>query len=522
MKLQIGIVAESPVWKDVLLQEGVPFAQIDLANDSLAGDCSMLVVNRTLSALEREAVESYLRKGGAVLGYAQHLFQVAATNAMRERLEYIVSGSDAVFPSVHILDLGIFGAVPREANTLRTQADRFAVMAGPLGGGYAVVLPFDVESVLSDVRNASKCFYSTRDRLPAERVSLVSKGEVRQLLHQSFEYLHHARGLPYAHLWYFPYGKRNLFAFRVDTDGAPQRDVNELYHVAHAHGISMSWFLDVKSHEPWLKHFTGMVNQEIGAHCYEHRSFPAYGDSLSDIAQAVKAIEAVGLHPRGFSAPYGTWNEEIGKAIDHAGFGYSSEFGYAYDTLPLFPHTATTDYTTLQVPIHPICIGSMMKVGYSSAQMKEYYHRIIAEKLSRSEPLFFYHHPSHRHSDVVEFIVESVQQQGIDNISMGEYAQWWKKRLEQKLSLTIDGDPARMGFDSAATGNNEGSMTLRISNNRGEEAIVTLGKAVDLETAQWKPVNPPMPAPQDIRRIREFDPRTLLSELHNKLMRSFR
>ncbi|MCZ6775616.1 MAG: hypothetical protein O7D34_04055, partial [Ignavibacteria bacterium] len=200
MKLQIGLVTQSLVWEQICLQEGVPFGIVDLATKDVQEECSLLVVNRPLTELERENVEQYLRNGGGVLGYALYLFQVAGTNSLRERLDYIVSDHDEVFSDLHLIDLGIYGSVPREANCMRTCANTFAVFAGPLGGGFAVILPFDAVEVLKDYRAASKNFYFTRDRLPSERVSLVSKGEVRHLLHRSFEYLHHVRGLPYAHL----------------------------------------------------------------------------------------------------------------------------------------------------------------------------------------------------------------------------------------------------------------------------------------------------------------------------------
>ncbi len=522
MKLQIGIVADSHVWEQVFRQEGVPFTRVDLSVDSVQDVCSMLVVNRELSSSEREVVEAYLRSGGAVLGYTGHLLKVAGTTGTKEKLEYLVGDHDDMFPSFQLLDLGLYGLVPREANVLRTQANQFGAFAGSLGGGHAVILPFDVEEALSDIRVASKSFYNSRDRLPAERVSLVGKGEIRQMLRRAFEYLHHARNLPYAHLWYYPHSKRNLFAFRIDTDGSPQHDIDELYGIARNHLISMTWFLDVKSHEAWLKHFGRMVNQEIGVHCYEHTTFDAYDDNLKNITRAAREIEAVGLHPEGFAAPFGTWNEELGKAIDKVGFQYSSEFAYAYDTLPLFPHTETMRYNTLQVPIHPICIGSLMKVGYSSAHMKEYYRRVIDEKRARAEPLFFYHHPSHHHWDVVEFVFQSMQDRGIDDVSFSEYARWWKKRHGTKFMLTFANDMFSSQSQELSDGNAEEGITLRVTTTEGRELLVPVGEAIDFKTASWTFLEPPIPPPQDIRRIREFDPRSVLGELHTKLMRKFR
>ncbi len=522
MKLQIGIVADSYAWEEVFRQEGVPFTRVDLSADSIQDVCSMLIVNRELSSSERGVVEAYLRVGGAVLGYTQHLLNVAGTTGAKERLEYLVGDREDIFPSFHLLDLGLYGVVPREANVLRTQANQFGAFAGSLGGGYAVILPFNVEEVLSDIRVASKSFYGPRERLPSERVSLVGKGEARQLLRRVFEYLHHVRNLPYAHLWYFPHSKKNLFAFRIDTDGAPQRDIDELYGIASEYEVSISWFLDVKSHEPWLRHFTRMVDQEIGVHCYEHKMFVSHEDILKDMTRAVREIEAIGLSPKGFAAPFGMWNEELGKAIDELGFQYSSEFSNAYDTLPLLPHTMRMRYNTLQVPVHPICIGSLMKAGYSSTHMKEYFRKVIDEKLTRAEPVFFYHHPTHHHWDVVESILQSMRDYGIDSVSFGEYARWWKKRHRLKFLATFADDMFSSRSQETSDGDADEGMMLRITTAGGKELLVPIGEAIRFQSASWMQTSPPVAPPDDIRRIREFDPRSVLGELHTKFMRKFR
>jgi len=134
-----------------------------------------------------------------------------------------------------------------------------------------VVLPFDVQQAMTDLRVTSKAFYDRRDRLPSERVSLVSRGEIRHLLRSSLVWLHRARGLPYAHLWYYPGRAHSVATLRVDTDGAPREDVDVLYRIMHDAGVPGTWFLDVKAHEAWLPHFRTLAGQEIGLHCYEHR-----------------------------------------------------------------------------------------------------------------------------------------------------------------------------------------------------------------------------------------------------------
>jgi len=523
VKIQIGLLGQSSTWEQIVRQEGVPWRIVDLSAGVLSEQCSVLVVACPLTTPQVAAVEEYLRCGGGVVGYAEHLACVGGTYTRPERLEYLVSEPHESQPfDVHMLDLGCDGAVPHEANLLRTQSNSFAMFAGPLCGGVGVMLPFDVSTAVSDSRTATKHFYFMRDRLPKERVALVSKGEVRQLLHRSFEYLHHTRNLPYAHLSYFPGGDKNLFSFRIDTDGAQRTDIDSLYDVARDTQISMSWYLDVKSHENWLHHFRHMPGQEFGIHCYEHETYPTYEANLKNIARAQRTMEAAGIRAVGFTSPFGMWNPELARAVDEFGFEYSSEFSYAYDTYPLYPEAGNVRFKTLQVPIHPICIGSLLKVGYTEEQMKEYYRMVIDQKLARNEPLFFYHHPTHRCWDVVRFIFDYVQQKGIRNTTFADYARWWKKRLETPLAMMFEEDLMRMRIDESSLGSEREDVWLRVSEPAGRAASIPLRPEINLKDVQWTETKEPCWPPTDIRRIREFDPRTLLGGLFDTMIRKLR
>ena len=518
MKIQIGLVSYSSGWEQLCFQEGIPCLTIDLLKQSPADECSLLVVNRILNIKEREVVEQYLIDGGAVIGYTEHLLKIAGVNGTEQELAYVVADRDDIFRSVHLLDLGLRGLVPRGANALRTDTNTFAVTIGPLGGGHAVILPFDVDALLHDARPANKSFCFGLDRLPSERVSLVGKGELRHLVHDAFTYLHHSRGIPYVHLWYFPRGLKNVFAFRIDSDGASQEDIDMLYKLGRDNDVPLSWFLDVKSHEQWLSHFKYFVGQEIGLHCYEHRTYSSYNANLKNITRGLQEMRRAGLQPMGFAAPYGIWNPELGEAVDQAGFEYSSEFSYAYDTLPLFPEAKGKKLKTLQMPIHPICIGTMAMVGYSDAKMVEYFIKVIRLKLSRHEPLFFYHHPSHRHWDVIRWLFD-FREEGVERTTLGEYARWWKQRIAAKFRLEVDGDTVRIRHSGASIPDD---VWFRVADAGGNEVILQTNESIDLKSVQWTTPQKPVPPPEDVRRTREFDPRQAVGELYNTLIRKLR
>ncbi|MEO8168149.1 MAG: hypothetical protein ABI623_07880, partial [bacterium] len=513
MKLQVGVIGQSPMWEQLLAQEGVPFQFIP--SGRIDDGYAVVIVNRVMSRDELLQVEKYLSGGGAILGFAGHLDGVSGTASRRERVDYLLADHDEIFPDVQLLDLSVEGEIPREANCLRTQANTFGVFAGSLNGGYAVILPFDPVDAMTDIRVANKSFYALRERLPSERISAVGKGEVRHLLHRAFEYLFRMRNLPYVHLWYYPNGMKNLFCFRIDTDGGSREEVDQLYHIALEYDIGMSWFVDVKSHEEWLQHFAFLTKQEIGVHCYEHLTFEDYDANLKNISKAKAKLQQVGLSSKGFAAPFGIWNPALARAIDKMAFDYSSEFSYLYDSFPLYPSHGTETFLTLQVPIHPICIGSLKKVGYTETQMKEYFIRVIDEKLLRDEPLFFYHHPTHHCWGVVRAMFRYVEEKQIDNTTMIDYSRWWLKRLNHSVTVVLNGDTLSVTRKKS----HADSIWLHVVRPDGSEAFLEPGESIDMNAVQWSSKRKTFSPPADIRRIREFDPRKTLGDLFTSMTR---
>jgi len=520
MKIRAGLTSPSRVWEQFLIQEGLPFGTVDLRNGVSVEDWSVLIVNRRVAAADKEAVETYLRSGGAVLAYAGHLPEGRQSTTRRERLEYLVSDGTGPFGSVGLIDLGMHGEIPREANQMRTRQDTFGVFLGSLAGAPACLLPFDPERALSDFRAADLSFHAKPDRLPSERVSLVGKGGVRRLLHTALESLHTARDLPYVHLWYYPEGNRTVFAYRVDTDFAPRKDIDDLYAVAKAFAVGMTWFIDVKSHEPWLGHFASMVGQEFGVHCYEHKVQDEHAANTANFGRAKRMLEAAGFDPAGFAAPYGIWSPGLGAVIRELGFAYSSEFSCAYDTLPFVPAADAEFYGPLQIPIHPISIGSLRRAGYTVNQMKEYFLASADQKIACAEPAFFYHHPTHRCWDVVESLFGHLRDQGLEPMTLGDFARWWARRGEASYAAAVEGNVLKFhaADDSSLS---EGGVFVRVVERGGREAVVPIESEIDLGTLQW--VEPrKYHTPLDIRKIREFDPRRTLGDLYNTMMRKLR
>jgi peptidoglycan/xylan/chitin deacetylase (PgdA/CDA1 family) len=440
--------------------------------------------------------------------------------ARDEFIEYIMGDGSPPFPSLALADIGLPGAIGGESRTIRTQQNSFAIFAGPVGRGWAVTLPFAADVALTDDRAHHKSFYAPFDRLPSELVSTVAKGEVRHIVRDALAFLHARRGIPYAHLWYFPGGARNAFAFRVDSDAAPRRDVDRLYDIARRNDVSLTWFLDVKSHESWLPHFAAMTGQEFGVHCYHHRVSGDRADNAANFGKAKTMMEAVGFSPEGFAAPFGVWNRGMATVIKELGFRYSSEFGYAYDTLPFSPASPTGVYGIPQIPVHPICIGTLRQAGYTDQRMQQYFSMAASWKIARREPLFFYHHPGHQSWETVESILSLAALTGVRAMTLGAFAEWWGKRTSVHPDLRVEKGWLVVDRPSAAR-MAEADTMVRIVSPEGEEAVVAPGERLDLELLGWeKP--PTFSPPADLRKIRDFDPRRMLGDLYNSMMRRMR
>ena len=517
MNLRVGMIGSSPGWEELLCQVGVPVLH-PLTPDSPAGTFSAIVASRQLSGDELVFVREYLRSGGALLGSSAYLAGLIEQTGEPRRLSYVTPEAGGRIRGLSLLDIEKTVSIPREANCLKTSDNVYAVFAGELLGGLAVVPPFDPGEAMEDFRAVERYFYARQERLPSERVSRVGKNEVFHLVRGALEYLHHGRGIPFASLSPFPANAPGVFAIRIDTDNGTPEEIDELERISTESDLPFTWFVDAGSHRSWLGRFREMERQEIGLHCFDHRIYLDAAKDEENIRRGVFAMNESGLAPSSFAAPFGFWSPDLGRAIDRSGFRYSSEFAWAYDSLPHYPVTRTGRYATMQVPVHPIAIGSMRRSGYTPPQMSQYFHDMVARKLSRREPLFFYHHPGHRQWDVVRDLCDHLRSTGARPVTLGEYASWWSIRRALRPSFRLDGDSVITSLDGVAPGPGAGDVSVCISRKGGEEILVPLLQG---DSGKERHGVPPYVPPADITRTREFDLRGEIGRQFTRLQRRF-
>ena len=474
----IGLTEDLPGWRLVLEQVGVPFRVI--ATDEAVGmdAFAVLAVTSPVKGERRRRILDYVRAGGSVFVEADIAEQLLGVKVRRIYIKYLSSYDDKMFSFLSPCDLDQWCTVASGAEYVSDQRGRKTVAVLSVGKGTAVVLPSGLTAALMDFKIRRRNFPSSYGkRFPSERVSRVSKGAVRYLIERALMHLYWCRGLPFVHLWYFPDGGKSLFSFRVDTDFSRREDVETLYRVCRKHGIRATWFVETKTQAEWIPLYRGMENQEIGYHCYRHRVFSDVRSNQEDIRRGLAVLKKAGMVPAGYAAPYGEWHPVLGRAIQAEGFTYSSEFGVAYDTFPFFPHLGESFSTVLQVPIHPVSVGRLGRTAHNAEEMVAYYRHLVAQRMAVHKPLCVYHHPSHGRFAVFDRLFQEIREQRVSCMSLGEYADWWRRRSRIAWDARIE--KGQLVFDSFCK---DSSFWLRACLPEGEVLLNPITRKVDLRS----------------------------------------
>jgi hypothetical protein len=507
MELEVGILAPAngakrslAGWALLLDQEGVPYRVI--ADVGGPEEHSVVIVGARYDRRHVETLRSYLRGGGAVLCTARLYAELRQQQTSRRFVRYLLPEEGSQFPSLGILDIDGFCEVVPDANTLRTSDGEPAAFVGEHSEGHVVCLPFDAGELVLDQGSSTLSFHAARARLPFETVSRVAKSELRKLVSRAVELLHHRRGLPHAHLWYYPSDEPTVFSLRIDTDSAGAQETERLFRLAADHALPFSWFLDVKSQEASMAAYGRAEGHELGVHCYEHRTFDDEQEVVADIRRALAGFSAGGLPvPRGYCAPFGRWSEAAARAAEHCGFEYASEFSYDYDGLPSFPVLKDRVMNLLEVPVHPVAIGGLRRQGFSEEEMMAYFASVALLKASRREPLIFYHHPLDGHERVLESLFALMKTKAVRVLRMADYASWWKLRSAIDVRLRIENSVLGVRANAA-----DPEVLLHVTNGEGNEAFIPTDTNISLSAIPWAPVPGALPLPADIRRVRDFNP----------------
>jgi hypothetical protein len=485
MLVKAGLISDSPVWKMLLAQEGLPWKAIGSPDELDAEHFSVVLTNETVGAMWDEALKDYIKLGGAAVVSQADFIRWIGGKHNWEKYRYLVPADESVLKQSGLIDVPGSALVHEDGGEYRTDKGSRVLPVLPFGNGVIATVPFDLDSVIRDTRAKRKFFSSPVAPLPSERVSRVPRGRLRLMTHSLLEALHLARGLHYVHLWYFPERLTGVFGLRIDTDHSVREEVQALYSLLKECKFPASWFLHVKAHVGWIRDFVSMEGHEIGVHCYEHQVYRASGLDRQGIAKARDFMLGVGLVPEGFAAPYGFWSDDLPWDLEELGFLYSSEFGFDYDNLPSFPLSRGGLSAVLQVPVHPISPGSLVRDGYKEADMVRYYTAVMDRKLVVNEPFFLYTHPGDGHFDLLRNLFDRVDRDSTGILTFSEYVNWWleRERILKTIDITLEGDEIEIRSESEESSTRVRAAVIRPG---GNWSLVHLRNREDLRVLDWR------------------------------------
>lgn len=506
----IALLSGQPHWRSLLQQEGVPF---DAINTTSAGEttAAVLVLDRRPAGPELSVVDRQLRAGRAVLAGSDSIPVLLGRSRSRSAyVRFIEPDSSSQFTMLGLLDVDQWTHIPAGAQAGITDGGCGAVFIGSIGNGPVAILPFELERLLGRNRSAMRHFRLASDRLPAEAVSGVPRGEVRRLIGNCLRGLLDRLGLPYVRLSPFPPGCRGLGGLRVDTDAAIGADLDSTIDLAHRLGLTFTWFINT-SLMPSEVPLPGAIidsRQDIQLHCFRHRAYSDYKRALDDITTGIQQLADAGVRPSGYAAPYGEWSPGLQRAISDAGLDYSSEFGYAYDDLPVWPILGRGASRALQVPVHPICIGSLRRTRAVDEQVKQYYGELIRHRIARREPCLLYDHPTSTQTGVLESVVADLRRNCGHWTTITEYANWF--RMRQRVKYAADASPERLSLTAVDVDESVDVIVER----EGRETWVELADSdLDLHALNWQYLPTGGRPPRPDRTVRRLDLRTSVRDV---------
>ena len=440
MRLTVGITHMLPEWEIVIQQIGISNEIVSFRESILPDQFSVVIVTQKGAKPEKDVLLHYLNSGGSILteaDVAEWLFNIRTVPAFVNTIE---PTDDSIFSGVlpGFIQARLF--LPQKGDVLEIESERKLVQIHTSGKGTALILPGGFSSTVLDTKVRRRNFPTHASHLPSERVARISKNTIREVIQRSLEYLHFVRKLPFLSLYPFPDEHQSIFNFRIDTDFASEEEIDSFYQLCINYDVSATWFVETKSTKDRMEQFAQMKNQEIGLHCYHHKVSNSYSFNRANIKEGCRILNEAKIPFCGYAAPYGEWNIPLAKAIEKAGFIYSSEFTLDYDNLPFYPYLRDRYSSVLQVPIHPVSPRRLRNARHTEDDIKNYFKNVIQERVDHNLPIFIYDHPSSGNLTILNWLFQYIHQKDIPIYALKDYAKWWKRRLEVKWTPRFNKD----------------------------------------------------------------------------------
>lgn len=322
-----------------------------------------------------------------------------------------------------------------------------------------------------------------------EEIAEVDRRELREEVIAILRNEVARRGGVWMRLGRFPRPYRTAANFRFDHDDYIAADYDRTLAAIASHEAMTTHFVCGATHEPHREALQRLVGLDVGSHGYRHHTYRTFAENLANIERGIAVLRGSGLEPSGFASPHGRYNAGLAAAMSAIGITHSSEFGLAYDDLPFMPHGSDT----LQLPIHPFCLGIALEaiapheVGdeairrHSVDASVEHFISTAAALHAARMPIFFYGHPDGRvgrYPKLLERVLAAIGElPEVWRTTMTEFQRWWRARQQIELEVTAEGGGWQIEADrlpgdfAAALEVCDGDRTATISLDRARLRI---------------------------------------------------
>lgn len=500
-QLCIGILLLNEPWEAILTELGVCYKEVNFTK-KLLQEYSVIIINKAPDPEERNHLHEFLKNGGSVVELKDARFFTHREHLSTTWVKTVKNSSSyQAFHHIPLLDIHEEVQVHQESR-LFGGIIHFQVWKRGVIGFLGVNLP----NLLYSNGYKRKLFYSEVGKNPDEIVSRVSKHELLEAFEAVLKELHFRRNLPYAKKWTSP-TKHPVFCFRIDSDFGDSESIHNLYQILDKHQISGTWFLHVKAHEAWLDQFHSFENQELALHGYEHGTSGSVSKIRSNIQKGLNKLKAKDIRPSGFCAPYAIWNKALEVALTDFSFTYTSEFTFKYDGAP---SRSSTPNMPLQIPIHPICTGSLSRIRYQEAEMAAYFAHILEQKKGRFNPIIFYHHPLQPGLKVLDHVFELVNTYSLTKMTFNEYASFWKIRAAREFQVLFDLENRNAHLEYSS----DADQFIQVSFSHDRFDLLKPGESVDAQKiAEFEYSNSYLPSIKEIKNLRKPSLRVMKTSL---------
>lgn len=277
-------------------------------------------------------------------------------------------------------------------------------------------------------------------------------------------------GLPYVHLWYYPFPSPTILLFRQDIDYVKRRGMRELIGLTDKFAITGTYFVNISGEEEYDETIGHLKldkpttprrslpvrealerGNELANHGYWHCLFDGMAENLDNIKKGNAYLKKIfGVNAEGFASPGAEWNSNLLKALEKSGLLYACNGCSDSVGLPFHPYLGLKRLKFLEMVFYKICDASFEPIMGDGGSLTEQEAEILSEiienyadgQIKKNRPIAVLGHPNLSGNVAQEVylpLFRKIRRLKIPSLTIAEFSKWWIKREGIRLDYFIDG-----------------------------------------------------------------------------------